>query len=106
MKDRRKMQRFDLHARANIRPIEEEGAIPSVQLLTRDVSSAGAFVLTSAPLPKGVPVFVELFLPVKFPRILPTTQVRSKVEVRGRVVRAEESGMAIAFGRNFRFASR
>jgi hypothetical protein len=47
---------------------------------------------------------MELFLPVKFLLARPKAQVSPKVIVEGKVIRAEDTGMAIAFQGGYRFA--
>jgi hypothetical protein len=86
--DRRNISRFDLRLRSLLKKLKNGEEV--VELFTRDVSSKGAFFLTLEPLPIDTALDMTLFLPVG-------RSLHSKISVAGKVVRAEEEGMAVRF---------
>lgn len=102
MKERRRLERFDLHAPARIEVLGETGAKDVLSLTTKDISSAGAYVSTDTPLPEGAPVKLELLLSVEMiTRILGANE-KAKVRVKGKVIRVEDDGMAIQFDSKYK----
>ena len=96
------MQRFDLQASTRIEVQQEDGRRGVISFMTRDISSMGAFIETAQPLPEGAPVRLELMLPLDLLQRIVGKDARAKVKVRGKVIRAEEGGMAIQFDRRFK----
>jgi hypothetical protein len=103
--DRRRLQRFDLQASTLIEVQQEGGRHGVLSFITRDISSMGAFIETAQPLPEGAPVRLELMLPLDLPKRVVGEESRAKVKVRGKVIRAEEDGMAIQFDRKFKIVA-
>jgi hypothetical protein len=103
--DRRRLQRFDLQASTLIEVQQEGGRHGVMSFMTRDISCMGAFIETAQPLPEGAPVRLELMLPVELPKRVVGEESRAKVKVRGKVIRAEEDGMAIQFDRKFKIVA-
>ncbi len=96
MEERRKLQRFDLQAQTTILADMEEGT-KTLTLMTKDISSAGTFLLTTHPLPEGIPVHLEMLLTPEALRKVVGPSGAIRVTVNGKVVRREEIGMAIMF---------
>jgi c-di-GMP-binding flagellar brake protein YcgR len=103
MKDRRKLERFNLKLRGEI-TVETAGQMKRVfHLKTRDISSGGAFFYGVDPLPEGTPVQINLILSIdKLERLM---GVQARVKISGIVNRSEPSGMAICFHKNYQIMS-
>ena len=103
--ERRGIRRFDLEIPSKIRS-SDTAQEEVYDLATRDISSAGAFFHTSEPLPKGTEVKVDLVLPIKSLRKilekLGGTYKSIRIEISGRVLRSESSGMAVCFNKDYR----
>jgi hypothetical protein len=102
MKERRKLERFKLRLPAKIEiPPEPTGVEKTIlKLFTTNVCSGGAFFPMNNPPLQGTAAKVSLFLDnanLKLP-----VAAWTLVEVRGTVLRAEPSGMAIAFEGNYK----
>ena len=104
MIENRKMERYSLNLKAKITLSDGDGKDEEVtsEVITRDVSSMGAFFLTAAPFPVGSSVKVDMLLQVqqKVARCL----TRPLLKMTGRVIRSESDGMAVCFNANYRFA--
>jgi hypothetical protein len=97
MEERRKLQRFNLQAQTRIEVELEQGKREVLSMVTKDISSSGTFIVTPHPLPRGVPVQLELLLS---PHALKKTMGETgtvKVNVNGKVIRSDDMGMAIEF---------
>ena len=98
--ERRKASRFPLEAEARMEGEDENGSPVCVTGKTRDVSSAGVFVVAGRKLAAHVKVRVDLCLAAeRLKRFMKVPSVR--VEVAGEVVRSEPDGMAVRFGPKF-----
>ena len=96
--ERRQLERFDMELPAEI--IKNGGdETEIIQLLTRDVSSGGAFLQTDAPLPVGTKVKMSLVLPLEQLRNIKSN--KASIRVSGAVIRNTENGMAICFEGKF-----
>jgi hypothetical protein len=96
MEERRKLERFNLALPATIETQDPKPGLTgtSVDSLTRDLSSGGAFFLTRDPLPPGTCVAVEVDLKAeKLRRGSSYPQMKAS----GYVVRTEPAGMAVCF---------
>jgi hypothetical protein len=102
MQERRRLERFDLHSPAKVQVVDEGGHEDVIDAVTKDISSAGAFLISATPVAEGLTVDVEVVL--SFETLHRITGGRGKVIVRvkGKVVRSDETGMAVAFDRKFR----
>lgn len=103
MEDRRKIERFGIHAPARVETALQSGDCRTFSLMTRDLSSSGAFVSTQEPLGEGVKVKLELQLTLRSLQRFAGAGERAKVLVRGTIVRSDENGMAIAFQGRHKF---
>ena len=103
-KERRREQRFDLRLPARLETLSRHpDQTPVVlNLVTRDISSCGAFFPTEGALDIGTRVQVALVLIPERPR---TSEVkRALIEVTGRVLRKEVMGMAVDFEKGYKLA--
>ena len=103
MEEKRKYERFDLSLPAEIEVIKQgqESKKTRLSLLTRDISSGGAFFHTLRPLPKGTAVKLNLVLGMAKVRKVKTNLAHLLAV--GMVLRTEAEGMAIQFAKDYRF---
>jgi hypothetical protein len=102
MIENRKMERYRLSLKAKVMSAEVEDGSQSLEVLTRDVSSCGAFFLTPTPLPVGTTVRVDLLLRIR--QRVAQCLTRPLLKMTGSVIRCENGGMAVSFDPNQRFA--
>ena len=100
-KERREMERFDLGLFSRIQVQSGERVPEVMELVTQNVCAGGAYFNTSDPLPSGTRVSLNMMLKV------PVQQNRSsnhlaRIEISGKVIRSEESGMAIQFNNSYK----
>ena len=101
--DSRKVQRFAITLPAFIESQTGHHAKSSRELLSRDVSSNGAFFLTSHPLEVGTRLVVRMVLK---PQHIDSSGTRKAlVTVGGHVLRKESEGMAVRFDKTYKIAS-
>jgi hypothetical protein len=94
--DKRDLKRFDLRLHTVLRELENRER--QLELLTRDISSDGAFLCIDHPLALGTPVELTFFLPVR-------QKIRSRIQTKGRVIRSEPSGIAVRFESDYQILS-
>ena len=101
MKERRKMERFDLKLPATfelLTPYQEHGLFT---LLTTNICAGGAYFHTTQPLPEGTRVKIDLVLLSDKLRRFKDKFKKACVNVTGRVLRSEAEGMAIYFDEDY-----
>jgi c-di-GMP-binding flagellar brake protein YcgR len=103
MKDRRKLERFNLKLRGEITAETADHTKKVFYLRTRDISSGGAFFYGVDPLPEGTPVQINLILSID--KLKKLMGVQARVEISGIVKRSEPSGMAISFHKDYQMMS-
>ena len=101
--EQRSLERFDLSIPATLRVGSDSEESVSFNLLTRDISSGGAFLHTDAPLPEGTPIKMDLILPID--KLKELTGKQAFIKVKGIVIRSESSGMAICFEPTYKIKS-
>lgn len=95
--NKRKMRRFALQIPACLR-VDDEGTVsPSNDYVTKDISSEGAFITTSKPLPLGTRIIAQFFISNQFETDQQTTVTR--LETTGKIIRNSMEGMAVLFDR-------
>ena len=102
--DMRSVERFAFEVPARVRRVpsqsEPETDIAEMDLLTRDISSGGAFIKSGQPVQVGTEITVNLVLPLdKFKALENADNVQ--INVSGRVIRAESGGFGVCFGDNY-----
>jgi hypothetical protein len=102
--ERRKLERFQLHAPARIL-LESEDRKGEYNLMTRDVSSGGAFLYSSHAFPKGASVKMEFLILQHTLGKASGDKGRAKVRVKGKVVRADSDGIAISFESGYKITA-
>ncbi len=100
MPDQRKFERFDLEIPARVAAETSSQNSEIFSLKTANISSGGAFFPTPKPLPIGKQVRLNLDLGVEKLQKFIGSQCR--INVKGTVVRSEETGMAIRFQQNYK----
>ena len=94
MKERRTYERFQLSLPARLKMNSSQKA-EMVELQTRDISAAGAFLNTIERFPVGTKCHLELI--VNSEKIKELTGMHGLIEVDGTIVRSTPDGVAICF---------
>ncbi len=89
------MQRFDLELEAFVSMPGETGQTDLGNMVTRDVSMSGVYLLTDAPLPIGSKVNVDMILTLGGRKKQNAQQAWIKAS--GKVLRTDNQGMAVSF---------
>jgi len=101
MKGKRRLERFDLHIPATLEFPASDQERSLLNLLTNNISSGGAFFHTARPLPEGIKVKIDLFLPLDKLKKLKDEYKVAYIKVTGTVSRSESEGMAICFDEDY-----
>jgi hypothetical protein len=103
--DKRGLERFDLEIPARIRISKADNMEKTLDFLTSDICSGGAFFNTPRPLAVGTDVIIDLILPIsKLIRRLEKLEEnyqQTRINVSGTVLRSESGGMAISFNNDY-----
>jgi hypothetical protein len=102
MKDRRKLERFELRLPARIKAEEHGVCAGELNLLTVNVSSDGALFDTPSWLPIGTSVDIDLVLDLG--RFKKPPNNKTHVKLTATVVRTEPRAMAVRFNNGFEMA--
>ena len=101
MKERRKIQRIELHTPARIQAVAEDGKKISLQAETKDISSHGAFFVTEEPIQENAKLDIELLLSMEKLLELLKGKKQIRILIQGTVVRSDPDGIAVSFGRRY-----
>jgi PilZ domain len=99
----RKMARFDLKLTACLLATGNGEKGKSIELMTRNICSGGAYFLTDRPMPKGTEVEMDLIL--ELDRLHELGSRQSHIHVSGSVIRTDHQGMAVCFDRKYTISS-
>ena len=101
MKERRKLERFQLRLPAEIEVVSRVPGLEKEKLTlqTDNICSGGAFFHTPTPLPEGTQVKIDMLL--NFHRLKTIEKRRPLIKVKGNVLRSEAIGMAIQFDNGY-----
>jgi hypothetical protein len=101
VKERRKLERFQLHVPAKIELTDVSGRRETLQLETKDISADGAFFVSAKPITQGSNIRLQMILSVE--KLKDLIGVHSKVELKlqGRVIRSDSDGVAVLFDRKY-----
>jgi hypothetical protein len=101
MKEKRKIQRIELHTPARIEAVAKDGKKISLHADTKDISSHGAFFLTEEPIEENAKLDIELLLSME--KLLELLQRKKQIRIliKGTVIRTEPDGIAVSFGRRY-----
>lgn len=95
MIEKRKVERFDLELEAFVSIPGEADRADKGNLMTRDVSMSGVYLVTDAPLPVGSKVNVDMVLTLGGRKNQNSQQAWIKAS--GKVLRTDNQGMAVSF---------
>jgi hypothetical protein len=95
MKEQRKFERFNVAVPARMEMITSAGSHHSLDVQTKDISAAGAFLNTSEHISKGTRFRLRFTLPSE--KIKELTGTQSLIKAEGTVVRATSTGVAVCF---------
>jgi hypothetical protein len=93
--EKRKVERFDLELEAFVSIHGQTDRTDMGNLVTRDVSMSGVYLVTDAPLPVGSKVNVDMILTLGGRNKQNAQQAWIKAS--GKVLRADKQGMAVGF---------
>jgi hypothetical protein len=99
LKERRRFARFAVELPAELEVLDAEPVQERHDIVTSDVSEAGAFFRTKVSIPKGARVQVRLVL--LNDRVKELTGAQGCLTISGKVTRADSSGIGISFDENF-----
>jgi len=102
-REKRRLERYDLEIPAKVEVTDTGMEKGLHDLLTSNICSGGAYFHTSEPFPVGTEVRVDLALPLNRLKELIRDRQEVTIQVTGRVLRSEPTGMAIGFNRDYRF---
>ena len=102
MEERRRGERFKLRFPARVEEISTVTAHKKdiTRLETSNICSGGAFFHTLSPLPEGTRIKIDLLL--KLNRLGIPKRRHPHIKINGRVLRAESTGMAVRFDKDYR----
>ena len=102
MHEKRTYERFDLRLPGKIEVVTS-GKQEIFDVLTGNISAAGAFFHSAKPVPENAQVKIELIVDSK--RLKELTGAQGLISVEGTVVRSGPKGMAIWFHKNHQIMS-
>ena len=102
MRERRKYERFDLRLPARIEAFTSNGS-QVLNLTTSVISAAGGFFRTRKSICEGTNVRVRLTIVSE--RLTELTDTKGLIEVEGKVIRTNSTGLAICFDGECQIAS-
>jgi hypothetical protein len=103
--ERRKLERFEIHAPARILIDSRGNRRDEYNLTTRDVSSAGAFLFSSQNLPEGAGARMEFVVSPDTIQKFFTGEAGARITVKGKVIRSDPSGIAIKFDGSYKITA-
>ena len=93
--EKRKVERFDLQLEAFVSLPGESADTDMGNLVTRDISMSGVFLITDRPLPVGAKVNVDMILTLGGKKKQDSQQAWIKAS--GKILRTDNQGMAVGF---------
>jgi hypothetical protein len=105
MAERRRLERFDLCAPAQVVVEYDSGERTNLSLKTKDISSAGAYLFCPQPPAEGARVKMELLLSLDALRKVAGEKGRARIKVRGRIIRVDPDGIAIRFENKYKITA-
>jgi hypothetical protein len=101
MKEKRRLERFDLELPATIELVTPDHEKSLLNLLTTNICSGGAYFHTKQPLPEGIQAKIDLVLPLDKLKKLKDECKQTHIKVTGTVLRSESEGMAMSFDEDY-----
>jgi hypothetical protein len=102
MEEKRKLPRFNLQFPTRIEVLDGDRSSETrtINLITRNICSDGAFLKTGDPLPEGTRVKIQVFF--SFAESKLSAGASSLIKAEGVVERSDPEGMAVRFRKNYR----
>lgn len=97
--EKRKMERFSLKFPAKLTWTGKDNKPESMEQITSNICSGGAFFETQKTLSVGTDVKLNIILPLE--RFKNLKLKRSRIHVSGYVIRTDQQGMAVCFDKKF-----
>lgn len=94
--ERRKMERFSLELPALLSIVDESGNPKTLEAMTNNICAGGVYCLMDKPLSVGTDVKMDLTISLK------KVNKKTRINVSGSVIRTEDQGMAVCFGKRYR----
>ena len=101
--EKRTLERFSLQLLASVSIFAEDRDQEAIDLLTRNISSGGAFFETAHRLSVGSRVKIEIILPLW--EIKSIEGDKALIKVTGSIIRTDEKGMAMCFDKGYQILS-
>jgi hypothetical protein len=105
MREKRRVERFNLHIETILNVQNEARMDKAPILLTRDISCTGVFLTTSNPLPIDTRVDLDLLLNQNELDSGSPKDERINISTSGKVVRTNEQGMAVEFDKLYKVSN-
>ena len=105
MKEKRGVERFDLHIETILNVQDEARMDKGSRLLTQDISCTGVFLVTSNPLPIDTRVDLDFLLNQEELDSGSSKDKRINISTSGKVVRTNEQGMAVEFDKLYKVSN-
>ena len=102
MAERRRLERFDLTAPALVLVESESGQRTKLNLTTKNISSAGAYLYCLQPPFEAASVRMELQIRLDTVWNQSGEKGRTRIEVWGTIIRRDPDGFAIRFQSNYK----
>ena len=101
MKERRKLERYQLRVPTTIELAGASGLQGTLRLETKDISADGAYIASSEAIDEGMHLKLEMVLSVE--RLKELIGADKKVELRleGTVIRKDSEGIAVLFDKKY-----
>jgi hypothetical protein len=96
------MERFSLKVPAKVTFLNKGRKQKTIELLTSNICSGGAFFKIEKPLAIGTHVKIDIILPLN--NVKYGKGKKSFIDVSGSVIRSNEKGMAICFDKKYRLS--
>ena len=93
--EKRKVERFDLQLEAFVSLPGETSDTDMGNLVTRDISMNGVFLITDTPLPVGAKVNVDMILTLGGKK--KQNSQKAWIKASGKILRTDNQGMAVGF---------
>ena len=105
MREKRKVERFDLHIETIMFRMKQYLMDKAPRLLTRDISCTGVFLTTSNPLPVETRVDLDFLINQNDLESGSSKDKRTNISTSGKVIRTDEQGMAVEFDKLYRISN-
>jgi len=100
--ERRTTERLPLKVPAMLSVVDRNGKRKSFEVMTKNICSGGAFLLTDTPQAVGMDITMDLILSFNsFNMNTAAEEKKTHIDLSGTVVRSEKNGMAVCFNKKY-----